>query len=42
MVIVFRLVIYYWAVQLVQGPEAVAAAVEKDKAQLDYEHQVLG
>jgi amino acid transporter len=40
-VIVFSLVIYYWAVQLVQGPEAVAAAVEKDKAQLDYEHQGL-
>jgi amino acid transporter len=37
-VIVFALVIFYWAIQLTQSPEAVAAAVDKDRAQLDYEH----
>jgi amino acid transporter len=40
-VAVFSLVIYYWAVTLVLTPEQVEVAVEKDRAQLDYEHATL-
>jgi amino acid transporter len=40
-VIVFSLVIFYWAVNTTQTQDMVDAAVAKDAAQLDYEHEHL-
>ncbi len=37
-VVVFSLVIFYWAVSLRLSPEEVAHQVERDAHQLDYEH----
>ena len=40
-VIAFSLVIFYWAVNTTQTQDMVDAAVAKDAAQLDYEHEHL-
>jgi len=35
-VIVFSLIIYYWAISLTMSPEKVQAEIAKDRAQIDY------
>jgi len=35
-VIVFSLIIYYWAISLTMSPEKVQAEIAKDSAQIDY------
>jgi amino acid transporter len=38
----FSLVIFFWGVTLSQSKDLVEAAVEKDRAQIEYEHATLG